>query len=176
VTDVATTITESPTPAVITFELWSDAAAARVGEALGGALPVQNRSAVVGQSWRALHVEPTSWWLIGPLESADTTLEQLEWALQKDGAAAELSGGLSRLCLRGPDWRGLLMIGGVFDAESAAFGPGCTAGSLLHHIGVRYDVVADDEAHVYVARSYADDLLHHLRDSLRRPQRASAEC
>jgi len=55
------------------------------------------------------------------------------------------------------------MVGGVFDAEDPAFRPGSTAGTVLHHAGVRYDVVDDGHVHILVASIYADDLLADLR-------------
>ena len=165
VTDGATTVRALPPAALIAFDLWSnpDAAVARIGEALGGRLPEIGRSTAMGDACRALRIEPAVWWLVGPLETVHVALARLEAALQADGAATDLSGGFTRLRLAGPDWRELLMIGGVFDAESADFGPDSTVGTLLHHIGVRYDVVAEDEVHIHVAPSYADDLLRHLR-------------
>jgi heterotetrameric sarcosine oxidase gamma subunit len=83
--------------------------------------------------------------------------------LGEDGAAIDLSGGFAGLEIVGPGWRELLMVGGVFDAEDPAFGPGSTAGTILHHAGVRYDVIDDDRVHILVAPSYALDLLDHLR-------------
>jgi hypothetical protein len=55
------------------------------------------------------------------------------------------------------------MIGGVFDAEYPAFGPGSTAGTVLHHASVRYDVLDERRVHIFIAPSYARDLLEHLR-------------
>jgi hypothetical protein len=43
-----------------------------------------------------------------------------------------------------------------------------TAGTLLHHVSVRYDVVDEDRAHIHVAPSYAADLLHHLETAAAR--------
>lgn len=164
-TDGPTTVEATPPAALIAFDLWSNPGAAegRIGEALGGRLPGPGRSAALADAWRAIRVEPTVWWLAGPPETLPATVARLESALQADGAATDLTGGFARLRLVGPNWRELLMIGGVFDAESADFGPDSTVGTLLHHIGVRYDVVAEDEVHIHVAPSYADDLLRHLR-------------
>jgi heterotetrameric sarcosine oxidase gamma subunit len=103
------------------------------------------------------------WWLAGPLERLDETLDRTTTTLAEDGAATDMSGAFARLAIRGPHWRELLMIGGVFDAEDSRFAPGCTAGTVLHHTAVRYDVVASDQVILYVAPSYAADLLHHLR-------------
>jgi len=152
------------------FELWSDAeaAAARIGGALGGPLPALNRSMDLSYGWRAIRVEPTVWWLSGPLADLDRQLARLEAALGEDGAAVDLSGGFVRLAVSGAAWRELLMIGGVFDAENPAFGTGATAGTLLHHAGVRYDVIAEDCVHIYLAPSYAEALLAHLRSAAAR--------
>lgn len=151
--------------AAVAIELWSghDAAATRLGAAMGGTLPGVNRSSDLAGRWRAIRVEPSVWWLLGPLEDLDRQWASVESSLAGDGGASDMTGGLICISIRGPDWRERLMIGGVFDAEDPAFGPGCTAGTLLGHIGVRYDVIADDEVHILAAPSYGHDLLHHLR-------------
>lgn len=163
-TDGPATVTMLEPAALIAFDLWSDtrAAAARIGEALGGPLPGLRRAAELGGGWRAIRVEPTVWWLSGPLADADAQIARLEAALGEDGAATDLSGGFARLAVAGPGWRALLMIGGVFDAEDPAFGPGSTAGTILHHVAVRHDVLADTLVHIHVAPGYAEDLLAHL--------------
>jgi heterotetrameric sarcosine oxidase gamma subunit len=150
--------------ALIAVDVWAglDAAAARLGESLGGELPGLLRSADLGAGWRAVRVEPTVWWLGGPLTALEARLAAVETTLGEDGAAVDLSGGFVRLEVAGPAWRELLMIGGVFDAEDPAFGPGSTAGTVLHHASVRYDVVDDQRVHILVAPSYAQDLLGRL--------------
>jgi heterotetrameric sarcosine oxidase gamma subunit len=151
--------------ALIAVDLWSglDEAGGRVGAAVGGALPGLLHSTDLADGWRALRVEPTVWWLTGPLEALEEALAILEVALGGDGAAVDFTGGFARLEVAGPGWRELLMIGGVFDAEDPAFGPGSTAGTILHHTSVRYDVLDDRRAHILVPPSYAEDILDHLR-------------
>ena len=164
-TDGAPRIERAPPRALIAVEVWSDAAAAaaRLAAALGGGLPGLNRSADLAGGWRTIRVEPTVWWLSGPLDGLADRLERLEVALGDDGAATDLSGGFVVLSLAGAGWRERLMFGGVFDAEDPGFGPGSTAGTLLHHVAVRYDVRGEEKVDVHLAPSYADDLLHHLR-------------
>lgn len=152
-----------PPRALIAFDLWSDAAAGRIGAALGGVLPGLNRSTDLPEGWRVIRVEPTVWWLSGPLADLDACRARLESALDEDGAATDLSGGFVVVALNGRGWREVLMFGGVFDGESSTFGPGSTAGTLLHHVAVRYDVRGEEAVDVYLAPSYADDLLYHLR-------------
>jgi len=165
VTDAPTTAQALGPAALIAVDVWGafDAASARLGERLRGSLPGLLGSANLAGGWRALRVEPTVWWLIGPLADLEAELIAAEAALGEDGAAVDLSGGFVRLEIAGPGWRELLMIGGVFDAEDPAFGPGSTAGTLLHHASVRYDAVDEGRVHLLVAPSYAQDLLHHLR-------------
>jgi len=45
--------------------------------------------------WRALRVEPTVWWLVGPLVGVRAIVARLETALQADGAATDLTGGFT---------------------------------------------------------------------------------
>jgi hypothetical protein len=66
------------------------------------------------------------------------------------------------------------MIGGVFDAESPSFGPGSMAGTVIHHMPVRLDVVSEGAVDAYVPPSYADDLLDHWRRSAARILAAGA--
>lgn len=164
-TETPATIERLGPAALIAVDVWSrfDAACRRLVEALGGPLPGLLRAADLADGWRAVRVEPTVWWLSGPLAGLEATVGALEAALGEDGAAVDISGGFARLEVAGPRWRELLMIGGVFDAEDPAFGPGSTAGTVLYHAGVRYDVVDDRRVHVLVPPSYAHDLLHHLR-------------
>jgi heterotetrameric sarcosine oxidase gamma subunit len=165
VTDRRTTAAALGPLALIAVDVWSgfDEAAQRLGMALGGALPGLLGSVELPGGWRALRAEPTVWWLTGPLAALGAVLATAEAALGEDGAAIDLSGGFAGLEIVGPAWRELLMVGGVFDAEDPAFGPGSTAGTILHHADVRYDVIDDDRVHILVAPSYALDLLDHLR-------------
>ncbi len=119
-------------------------------------------------SWRSTRVEPTVWWLRGPLDALDDTLARLTSALANDGAITDLSGGFDRLRISGPAWRSALMFGGVFDAEDPAFRPGSVAGTILHHMAVRYDVIDDHTVEIFVPPSYAADLLNHLRAAISR--------
>ena len=159
-----------PPRALIAFDLWGDiaAATARAAAALGADLPALNRSNDLAGGWRAIRIEPTVWWLSGPLTDLTACLARLETALGDDGAATDLSGAFAILTLDGPGWREALMFGGVFDAENPAFGPGSTAGTLLHHVAVRYDVRGEERVDVHLAPSSGDDLRDHLRRVLAR--------
>ncbi len=160
--------------ALIAVDLWEGpgraAAEARLAYALeeGRELAGLGLSRALPGGWRCLRVEPTVWWLVGPLEELDAMRLRLRFALGDDGADTDLSGGFARLEIAGPAWREPLMIGGVFDAEAAGFGRDRTVGTLLHHIGVRYDVVDEDRLHIHVAPSYRDHLLHHLEAAIGR--------
>lgn len=167
-TDARTIVEPLEPAAVIAIDLWSEQGGAAVGATLGGDLPGLLRSADLASGWRALRVEPTVWWLTGPLAALESAFADVEAALGEDGAAVDLCGGFARLQVAGPGWRELLMVGGVFDAEDPAFGPGSTAGTMLHHASVRYDVVDDDRVHILVAPSYAHDLLEQLRGAATR--------
>ena len=166
----STVIEVAEPAALIAVELWSDppAAAERLGASLGGRLPDLGRSAPLAGGWRAIRVEPPVWWLSGPLADLEAQLANLEPALADNGAATDLSGGFVPIRIEGPQWRAVLMSGGVFDAEDPGFGPGSTAGTILHHAAVRHDVIGPQTVEVYVAPSYLEDMLHHLRSALAR--------
>jgi heterotetrameric sarcosine oxidase gamma subunit len=150
-----TLIEIEPPAALIAVEAWSGA--------LATTMPAFGRVRDLDGGWRALAVEPTVWWLTGPLETRAERIASLAATLADDGAATDLTGGFVRIRITGRRWRSLLTIGGVFDAEDPAFAVGRTVGTLLHHVAVRYDVLADDVVAVWVAPSYADHLIHHLR-------------
>lgn len=164
-TEAQTTVETLGPAALIAVDVWSDidTAAARLAGTLGGSLPGLLEVSDLAGGWRAVRIEPTVWWLVGPLPDLEAALAATEAALADGGAAVDLSGGFARLEIAGPDWREVLMTGGVFDAEDPAFGPGSTAGTVLYHASVRYDVIDEQRVRILVAPSYARDLLHHLR-------------
>lgn len=105
---------------------------------------------------RALRVEPRRWWLIDAGERAAAVAE----AVGGEGALTPIGGGLLRATLTGAGWRAQLMVGGLFDAESAAFRPGDCAATILHHASVWIEAISDDEAQVYFAASFEQDMRH----------------
>jgi heterotetrameric sarcosine oxidase gamma subunit len=146
---------------LLTFETWTDSAAfgARFEAAFGATLPAPCRAIGLGVA-RVLWLEPAVWLLRAPRAEAAALSEKLSTVLGEDGAVTDISGGLVRRRITGPSWRGLLMIGGVFDAESRDFGPGCVAGTVIEHMAVRLDVIDAETVDAYVAPSYAHDLFH----------------
>jgi len=140
------------------IEVWGDMAA--VERRLGAALPKAGRSTTLNGS-RVMWWEPKVWLVRGPY--AD-----LADILADDGAAIDVTGAFSRLRITGGDWRELLMIGGVFDAESPAFAPDCIAGTVIHHLPVRLDVINAHTVEAYTPPSYAVELAHHWHTAARR--------
>ncbi len=149
--------------ALVAVELWEPAAEVAVADAIDATPPLPGLSAALGEGWRAIRVEPLVWWLRGPLCGLARMMARLEAPLAGTGVAVDLTGGFAQLRIAGPGWRDLLMIGGVFDAEDPAFGAGCTASTVLHHVAVRYDVVGPDEVSAYAPPSHLEGLLHHWR-------------
>jgi heterotetrameric sarcosine oxidase gamma subunit len=149
----------APHEALLRLELWGDhkPVSRRFAKAFGAALPGPARAVTAG-SLRLIWREPGAWMIRGPEAERDAIEERLITMAGEAGAVMDISGAAVRCALRGTDWRILLTYGGVFDAEAPAFGPGCVAGTVVEHIAVRYDVIAEDHVDVYVAPSYADDL------------------
>jgi len=147
-----------PSEPLTHIEVWGDVAA--VERRLGAPLPKAGQSVTLGAS-RVMWWEPKVWLVRG----AST-----DWAeiLTEDGAAIDVTGAFSRLRITGPEWRELLMIGGVFDAESPAFAPDCIAGTVIHHLPVRLDVIDAQTVDAYTPPSYAAELAHHWEVSARR--------
>ena len=154
-----------PPATLIAIEVWGDAAS--VSQRLGAPLPPPCRAVVAGDR-RVLWLEPNTWLVRSPRTEMDATLALLAEALGEDGAASDVSGAFTRLRVEGDGWRDLLMIAGVFDAESPGFGLGCVAGTVIHHIAVRLDVLSETAVDAYVAPSYAEGLLGHWRRSAAR--------
>ena len=157
VTDVTITpLTITPLAAapLHAMEIWSHPAdvAARFEATMGFALPRMGHSAG-DAGCRLIRYEPTVWLVEG-------ACDHLAEVLGKDGALTAIGGGIVRVRLAGPGWRRLLMEGGVFDAESPAFAPGCSAATLIDHVNVRLWVESEDACTAYVPLSYAADMIH----------------
>jgi heterotetrameric sarcosine oxidase gamma subunit len=162
VTDLSLTLAEAET--LIQIETWGDVASvsARIEAMLKLPLPAPCRSTGDGDH-RLMWWEPQTWLLRAPGEARQGLRTQLQALLGEDGAETDLSGAFQRIRLEGGKVRDLLMIGAVSDAESSAFAPGCIAGTVLHHLPVRLDVVAEGLIDAYTPPSYAEALLHHWR-------------
>lgn len=156
-TDV--TITILPAAPLHAFEIWSTPAAVaqRFEAATGFALPAMGCSAGNDVLW-LIRYEPTLW-----LVEGDATA--LPAILADDGALTAIGGGVVRMRLSGAGWRTLLMEGGVFDAESPAFAPGCSAATIIDHVAVRLHVVSEDACDAYVPLSFSAALFHFWQDA-----------
>jgi heterotetrameric sarcosine oxidase gamma subunit len=152
VTDV--TITPLPVAPLHALEIWSNAPAVaqRFAAAMGFPLPATGRSGGT-DTLRLIRYEPIVWLVEGDAAA-------LPAILGEDGALTAIGGGIVRVRLSGKGWRTLLMEGGVFDAESPAFAPGCSAATIIDHVAVRLHVVSDDACDVYVPLSYSAGLIH----------------
>ena len=132
------------------LELWGDpvATAKGIAKALGHGLPKAGCAA-----GSVLRLTPATWLIEG-----DTAA--LRAALGDGGALTPTGGGYERVRLSGPKWRSLLMEGGLFDAESAAFTTDSVATTLVEHVTVTLRVESDAACLAYVPASHAADLLH----------------
>lgn len=149
----------APPEALLRLELWGDSKSVsrRFAKAFGAALPEPARAVTAG-SLRVIWREPGAWMIRAQVSERAALQERLIEAAGEAGAVTDISGAAVRCALKGRDWRILLTYGGVFDAEAPAFGPSCVAGTVVEHIAVRYDVIAEDHVDAYVAPSYAEDL------------------
>jgi heterotetrameric sarcosine oxidase gamma subunit len=153
------TITPLPPAQLHALEIWSNprAVAGRFYEA-GLGLPPMGGSATYA-SLTLIRFEPTVWLVEGDI----TPLASL---LGDDGALTAIGGGIARVRIAGPGWRALLMEGGLFDAESPAFAPGCAAATVIDHVAVRLWVASEDACVAYVPASYAAGLIHFWEQAL----------
>ena len=150
-TDV--TITALPAAPLHALEIWSNPSqvAARLKAATGFALPPSGRSGG-NDALRLIRFEPTVWLV----EGAASALPAI---LGDDGAVTAIGGGIVRVRLSSPGWRSLLMEWGVFDTESPAFAPGCSAATIIDHVNVRLHVESESACLAYVPASYSADLI-----------------
>lgn len=137
------------------LELWGDPAPAakRLDKVLGHALPAAGRS-----EGRVLRLGPTTWLVED--DGAD-----LAKPLGEGGALTQVGGGYARVRISGAGWRALLMEGALFDAESAAFAPGCVATTLIEHVTVTLRAESADSCLALVPASHAADLIHFWRQA-----------
>ncbi len=156
-TDVAITIL--PAAPLHALEIWSSPSevAARFAAANGFALPATGRSAG-SDALQLIRYEPTVWLVEGDAAP-------LAAILAEDGALTAIGGGVVRVRLSGPGWRELLMEGGVFDAESSGFAPGCSAATIIDHVAVRLHVVSEHACDVYVPASFSAGLVHFWHEA-----------
>ena len=147
------TIAPLPPVPIYALEIWSNAqgVATCFAKAKGFALPPMGKSGG-NDAMKLVRFEPTVW-------LAEGDVEGLADILGEDGALTAIGGGLVRVALSGPGWRRLLMEGGVFDAEDPAFGPGCSAATIIDHVNVRLHVAGESECIAYVPASYAADMI-----------------
>lgn len=147
------TITPMPAAPLYALEIWSNAqaVAARFSREKGFGLPAMGKSAG-NDALTLIRFEPTVWLVEGDVEG-------LAELLGDDGALTAIGGGIVRVALSGPGWRRLLMEGSVFDAEDTAFGPGCSAATIIDHVNVRLHVTGDESCVAYVPASFAHDMI-----------------
>ncbi len=153
------TISAVPAAPLHAFEIWSSPAlvAKRFEAATGFALPRSGHSSG-SDALRLIRFEPAVWLIEGDITG-------LADVLGEDGALTAIGGGIVRVRLSGPGWRSLLMEGGVFDAETPSFAPGCSAATIIDHVNVRLHVTSGDACTVYVPLSYAADMIHFWETS-----------
>ncbi len=151
-TDIA--ITQLPAAPLNVLEIWSNPLAVldRFEKAFGPSLPPLGSSLQL-PGRLLIRYEPAVWLVEGE------TIGLAE-ILGSDGSLTAIGGGLVRVRLSGAGWRSLLMEGGVFDAESKAFAPGCSAATVIDHVNVRLLVESDDACLAYVPLSYARGMIH----------------
>jgi heterotetrameric sarcosine oxidase gamma subunit len=159
VTDVV--IAALPAAPLHALEIWSNPAkvAQRFEAACGFALPPAGQSAG-SDGLRLIRFEPTVWLVEGDPSA-------LRAILGEDGALTAIGGGIVRVRLSGQGWRSLLMEGGVFDAESPTFAPGCSAATVIDQVNLRLYVESDDACIAYAPLSYAADVIHFWAVSAR---------
>ena len=152
------TITALPPAPLHAVEIWSNPLefSERCMAALGFAPPGMGRS-VASHTLTLMRVEPSVW-------LAEGDCAPLESILLDDGALTSIGGGIVRVRIAGPGWRSLLMQGGFFNAESAAFAPGACAATVIDHVAVRLLVESEDSCLVYVPASYAAALIQFWED------------
>ncbi|MFE5581254.1 sarcosine oxidase subunit gamma [Kitasatospora sp. NPDC056531] len=144
------------------------AAAARVGTALGAALPAQADTAVRAGDLQLLWLGPDEWLVVGPDGSGPTTEWLLRAALADEpGSVVDVSANRTTLELTGPAARQVLEKGCSLDLHPRAFAPGRCAQTTVSKVNVVLHQL--DEAPSYrllVRGSFAQYLADWLLDAM----------
>ncbi|MEY2884202.1 MAG: Sarcosine oxidase, gamma subunit family [Pseudomonadota bacterium] len=161
---IVTELSLSPITGQTLFRLalWNPAARSRLGAGLGADLPGPCRAITTGAQ-RLLWLEQDHWLVACATTEAATVQAQMAGLIGSDGTIVEVGAALVGHSLSGGDWRGLLMVGGVFDAEDPGFGPGSVARTVMHHSPLLLDVIAADHVNAYVPASYAGEFFDYWR-------------
>ncbi len=133
-----------------------------VNGATGVALPETAGRTGIGDGARALWLAPDRWLL-----SSETT-DDLAAAVQHAASRAavnDVSSGRTVLRVTGPRMREVLASDCPLDLHPDAFGPGSSAVGLIAHFNVVMDCIDADTVDIYVARGFADDFWHWLREA-----------
>lgn len=147
--------------------LWDEAARARLGTGLGVDLPGPCRAITAG-SQRLLWLEHGHWLVACATAAAAKVHAHIADLVGNDGTIVEVGAALVGRSLIGSDWRGLLMVGGVFDAEDPGFDPGSVARTVMHHSPLLLDVIAGDHVNAYVPASYAGEFFGYWHAEIAR--------
>jgi sarcosine oxidase subunit gamma len=106
----------------------------------------------------AFWLGPRSWLVFAPIDA--------NAVLEAGGAAFDLSASRVAYRLSGPDASTILAKHCPLDFDGSVFAPGTCAQSLFGQVNALYYRHAATEAFtVFVARSFAHDVAHHLRAS-----------
>ena len=110
---------------------------------------------------------PDEWLVTGPPSSRAETLEALEKAVGREGAAVDVSSARVLFELRGPSARDVLASSCALDLHPRAFGPGRCVQTLLAKAPILLAQI--DEAptyHLYVRPSLASYVVSWLADGI----------
>lgn len=155
------TISEADTRAMIDLRLAPDDedGRARIGEALGFALPTTPRTSALHGDVFALWLSIDQWLIVGPDGERSRLVTALEAASRdRHASVVDLSEARTIIRLEGRGARETVMKGGAADLLDSEFVPGSVrrltfAGipAMVHHVGM-----APEQFDLYVFRSYAD--------------------
>lgn len=156
---IVTEMIVSPAHALLALDLWDAADHAAASDAVGVILPGPGQALALS-SGAVLRVGPRRWWLDGTSLDAGVLAE----ALHGSGTVTPVEGGWVRVQLAGAGWRDLVMESGLIDAETARFGPGTVAVTMLCHARCVIHVRAALRCEVLVPASYAEHCLEQWRE------------
>ncbi len=127
-------------------------------------LPTHAGGVGVGDGQRLCWLGPDQWLL----KTAPAPFGEWEQRLAEEapaGAYNDVTHGRTTLRLSGVNVRDILAKGCPLDLHPAAFSSGQCAQSLLGHLNVLLDCIAEDVFEVTVTRSYGADLFEWLREA-----------
>jgi heterotetrameric sarcosine oxidase gamma subunit len=106
---------------------------------------------------------PGEWMVVSGVQTPDLLHQALSALLGETAYCIDQSHGRMLLRLSGPNARAILAKGVGIDLHASAFAIGQSTNVLCGHISINLSLVGENQFEIIVMRSFAESLLHDLR-------------